>query len=100
MEVNQIPKEFENQEPKGKFFVSKKAVMLYFAVIIILILYMVGTAMRLPNGSQTCGTYSYNQVAHAERTYAWAFVHPTGNIKQYVQTICKDLNSTSLILPS
>ena len=101
MEVNQIPKEFESQKPKGKFFVSKKAVILYFAFIALLLAYMGWTAIRLPSSPNTaCGSYSYAQISHAERTYAWAFVHPTGNVKLYVQTICKDLNSTSLVLPS
>jgi hypothetical protein len=99
-----LPPELVGQAPKGKrnFVVSKRAVILYFGVFAILLAYMGYTAMRLDvSPSVQCGAYSVSDIAHAEITYAWAFVHPYSNVTAYVAHICSGLQkSYGLELPS
>ena len=98
--VNVLPNGLAGQAPKGRR-ISKRAVLLYFGVIAIVLLYMGYTATRLgvsPNVQ--CGAYNVSQVAHAEVTYAWAFVHPEANVSAYVSQVCTELQqSYKLPLP-
>ena len=100
--VNVLLAGLAGQAPKGRFRISKRAVVVYFAVIALLLAYMGYTAMRLgvsPNVQ--CGAYNVSQVAHAEVTYAWAFVHPGANVSAYVSHVCAGLQqSYKLQLPS
>ena len=93
--VNVLPNGLAGQAPKGRFMVSKRAVLLYFAVIGLLLLYMGYTAIRLGVSPDVqCGAYNASQVAHAERTFAWAFAHPGANVSAYVSTVCAGLQSS------
>ena len=100
--VNVLPNGLAGQAPKGRFRISKRAVLLYFGVIAIVLLYMGYTATRLgvsPNVQ--CGAYNVSQVAHAEVTYAWAFTHPEANVSAYVSHVCAGLQQAyKLQLPS
>ena len=88
--VNVLPNGLAGQAPKGRR-ISKRAVLLYMGY----------TATRLgvsPNVQ--CGAYNVSQVAHAEVTYAWAFVHPEANVSAYVSQVCTELQqSYKLPLP-
>ena len=100
--VNVLPNGLAGQAPKGRFRISKRAVMLYFGVIALMLLYMGYTATRLGvNPNVQCGAYNASQVAHAEVTFAWAFTHPGANVTAYVAHICSGLQkSYGLELPS
>ena len=99
--VNVLPAGLAGQAPKGRK-ISKRAVVVYFAVIALLLAYMGYTAMRLgvsPNVQ--CGAYNASQVAHAEVTFAWAFTHPGANVSAHVSHVCAGLQqSYKLQLPS
>jgi hypothetical protein len=99
--VNVLPAGLAGQAPKGRFMVSKRAVVLYFAVIALLLAYIGYTAMRLGVSLNVpCGAYNASQVAHAEVTFAWAFVHPGANVSAYVSHVCAGLQqSYKLQLP-
>jgi hypothetical protein len=100
--ANSLAPELIGQAPKGRFRVSKRAVGLYFILIGLFLIYMGWTALRLNvGGSEACGNYNVSTVAHTERTFAWAFVNPTGNVSQYVGVVCGQLQkSYNLLLPS
>ena len=100
--VNVLPNGLAGQAPKGRFRISKRAVLLYFGVIAIVLLYMGYTATRLEvSPNVQCGAYNVSQVAHAEVTYAWAFTHPGANVSAYVSHVCNRLQqSYKLQLPS
>ena len=92
--VNILPTGLAGQVPKGRR-ISKRAVVLYFAVIALMLAYMGYTATRLgvsPNVQ--CGAYNVSQVAHAEVTYAWAFTHPGANVSAYVSHVCAGLQQS------
>ena len=99
--MNVLPAGLAGQAPKGRFMVSKRAVVLYFAVIALLLAYIGYTAMRLGVSLNVpCGAYNASQVAHAEVTFAWAFVHPGANVSAYVSHVCAGLQqSYKLQLP-
>lgn len=98
--VNVLPAGLAGQAPKGRFRISKRTVVLYFAVIALLLAYMGYTAMRLgASPNVQCGAYNASQVAHAERTFAWAFVHPEANVSAYVSQVCAGLQRQGLQLP-
>jgi hypothetical protein len=101
MNVNVLPNGLAGQAPKGRM-ISKRAVMLYFAVIALLIAYMGYTVIRLNvNPNVQCGAYNASQVAHAEVTFAWAFTHPGANVSTYVSHVCAGLQQSYKIqLPS
>lgn len=87
--INVLPPELLGQAPKGRFRISKRVLVLYFAVIALLFAYMGYTAMRLGVSLNVpCGAYNASQVAHAEFTYAWAFAHPGANVSAYVSHVC------------
>lgn len=92
--VNVLPNGLAGQAPKGRF-ISKRAVLLYFGVIAIVLLYMGYTATRLEvSPNVQCGAYNVSQVAHAEVTYAWAFTRPGANVSAYVSHVCAGLQQS------
>ena len=102
--VNVLPEGLEKEAPKGirKFVVSKRAVVLYFAVILVLVAYMGFTAVRLGvHPDVACGAYNVSTIASAGQTFAWAFVHPGANVSTYVSHVCAGLQQSYKIqLPS
>lgn len=96
MSADILPEDLAVQAPAGHFRVDKKSVLVYFIGLALLISYMLWTLGRLDvSGAEPCGAYNVSTIAHAEETFAWAFVNPGGNVSQRVAVVCGGLEQST-----